>query len=106
MRHGGYYKRKLDPGLPAVDNVVATVDGTDVTITWDKIAQEDFRYYAIYRGVLADFSDEEIITWESDIHVEEYTDESLSAGTYWYRVKTVNPNDLETPSTGVSATVS
>lgn len=105
LRNGGYIKRKLDPGLPAVSLDTPTVSGNDVTLTWTKIQREDFSYYQVVRSTTATFTTEEVLQYETDIHVEEYVDEGVAAGTWYYKVKTVNPNELATDSVVVSAVV-
>lgn len=106
LRNGGYIKRKLDPGLPAVTLATPTVVGNDVTLSWSKLVREDFSYYLVVRSDTATFTTETQIRYESDIHETSWIDESVSAGTWYYKVKSVNPNELETDSNVVSAVVS
>lgn len=97
MKHGGYASRKLDQGLPAV-SVSATVDGANVNLVWTKLFSDLFMQYEVYRSVIGDFSDEEQVAVVGDNHINEYTDEAPGFGTYYYRVYTVNPNGIKTPS--------
>jgi hypothetical protein len=104
LTHGGFIKRKLDPGLPAV-TITATVDGSDVLIEWSLLQREDFLHYEVVRDSDPTFKTEVVIKQEQDIHVTEYTDEDVNAGTWYYRVKTVNPNLLKTDSSSAIAVV-
>jgi len=102
--HGGYANRKLDPGPTAV-TAYASVSGSTVTISWNVLLVNDFGSYEVYRDTQSDMSTEERITVIVDNHIDEYDDEIEIAGTYYYRVKTVNPNQLEAESNIVSAVV-
>ena len=108
LKHGGYAKRTLDPGL---DAVVAgdppSVDGSDVTIEWEKLQVQGFLYYEVVRSATAVFDEdtEVIVAHEADIHVEKYTETAVPSGTWYYMVRTVNPNNLKTDSNVVSAVV-
>jgi len=101
---GGYRSRKLDRGLDAVV-VIASLDGATISLEWDILYDQTFQSYQIYRATDSDFSDEERIALITDNHENTYDDESLSPGTYYYKVKTVNPNALKTDSNVVSETV-
>jgi len=101
---GGLANRKLDPGLDAV-TVAASVSGSTVTLTWDTLYSNHFKYYEVYRSQSATMAGEERIKIIDDNHTVTMDDENLVAGTYYYRVKTVNPNDLKTDSNIVSAVV-
>ncbi|MHA2429222.1 MAG: hypothetical protein ACXADB_14465 [Candidatus Hermodarchaeia archaeon] len=109
LTHGGYAKRTLDPGLDAtVVGDPATVDGSDVTLEWTKLQTQGFLYYEIVRSETAVFDSdtETIVHQEADIHIEEYTEEGVSSGTWYYMVRTVNPNYIKTDSNVVSVVVS
>lgn len=108
LTHGGYRKRVLDPGLEAV--VVEdppTVDGSSVELRWTTLAVEGFSYYEIVRAPTSAFnpSDTTVALQEADIHVGEGTELNVPSGTWYYRVRTVNPNGLKTDSNTVSAVV-
>ena len=108
LTHGGYAKRNLDPGLDATTlGDPPSVVGSDVTLEWTKLQTEGFRYYEIVRSPTAVFDDdtEEVVHQESDIHVEEYTETAVPSGTWFYTVRTVNPNMLKTDSNIVSVVV-
>lgn len=104
LHHGGFINRKMDPGLAAV-SVAATVSGTTVSLEWDTLYANDFMQYEVYRGTASDMSDEERIATIGDNHDTDYEDEELATGTYYYRVKTVNYNELKTNSNIVEAIV-
>jgi len=104
LTNGGYRKRVLDPGLDAV-TITTLVSGNDVTISWSKLQVEDFFSYEVVRSEDGTFDDEIVIRTETDIHVTEYTDESVVSGTWYYRVKSVNRNFLKTDSSTSIAVV-
>lgn len=109
LTNGGYRKRVLDPGLDAVTvGDPPTVSGSDVTVEWTTLLTEGFLYYEVVRSPTAVFDDatEEVVQHEADIHVGEYTEEDVPVGTWYYMVRTVNPNMLKTDSNVVSAVVS
>ena len=108
LRHGGYTKRKLDPGLSAITVVdPPSVSGSDVTLEWEKLQVEGFSYYEIVRSPTAVFDTETevLLQQESDIHIESYTETNVPVGTWYYMVRTVNPNLIKTDSNVVSVTV-
>jgi hypothetical protein len=102
--HGGYANRKLDPGPDAV-TIIATVDGSTVTISWDALLVNDFGTYDVYRSDQSDMTDEERLKVISDNHIVEYDDEDVEPGTYYYRVRVVNPNELTADSNIETAVV-
>lgn len=79
---GGYMKRKLDPGLPAV-SVGVVISGNDVFLGWAKIFREDFSSYDIYRSTSPLMVGETRVGMITDNHVTEFTDEDRPSGT-WY----------------------
>lgn len=97
MKNGGFASRKLDPGLPAVA-VSATVAGQSVNLTWTKLFSDLFLQYEVYRATAVTFDDEERVAAIADNHTVEYTDTAPGLGVYYYRVYTVNPNGIKTPS--------
>ncbi len=104
LTNGGFIKRVLDPGLPAV-TVISLVDSNDVMLTWNKLIREDFLAYEVYRDVAVTMKNEERLFTQPDIHEVEFVDENVAAGSYFYRVKSLNPNELRTNSNTVSAVV-
>ena len=103
-RNGGLISRRLDRGLSAV-TVIADVPGTTVTLTWDILYSDVFKRYEIWRDTVSDMSDETMINLISDNHTVEYENTGLAVGTYYYRVKVVNYNEIDTPSAIVTASV-
>lgn len=105
LTNGGFRSRKMDPGLDAV-SITATIASSDVTLAWGVLRDVHFSSYQIYRGESPDMSDETQAGIISDNHVVTFTDSDRPVGTYYYRVKTVNPNGLKTDSNTVAAAVS
>lgn len=101
---GGYRKRKLDPGLPATA-VGVMISGNDVLVSWSKVFREDFSSYDVYRSASVTFSAEQRVALITDNHVTEFVEEGVPSGQWYYRVKTVNPNNIKTNSNTVSALV-
>lgn len=104
LTNGGLASRKLDRGLAAV-TPVASADGTSITLAWTALYTDLFYSYEVYRDTLASMASEEKLTSIYDNHTVEYIDTGLSVGTYYYRVKSVNPNEVKTNSAIVSAEV-
>lgn len=94
---GGFASYRFDEGLSAV-TILASKSGTTVTVAWDPIYSDVFSSYDVYRGLTSDMSDEELISSILDNHDCIYSDEALSIGDHYYRVKVVNMNDIESSS--------
>lgn len=92
---------ELDRGLAAVTGFEPAISDTGVFLTWEPIYHTQFKYYQIQRRLVSqEWEDATIVANLYDNHRYEYTDTtSLSAGTYVYRVLTVNKNGLKTPCT-------
>ncbi len=105
LRNGGLANRRLDPGLAAV-TVGAVVTGNDVKLTWSILYHPDFVRYEVRRSTDDFASSDVLIAVVSDNHTVEYTDEDVSAGSYSYRVYTVNPNEIKIPSNTLVVMVS
>jgi hypothetical protein len=104
MKTGGLASRKLDMGLPAVA-LSAVVESNTVALTWGKLYSDLFQQYEVYRATSITFSDKQRISVICDNHEVEYLDTGLQPGTYHYRVYTVNPNLIKTPSNSVTIEV-
>lgn len=104
LTNGGYRKRVLDPGPDAV-TASSVVDGNDVLITWNILFFETFQQYEVYRDTNLTMKTEKRVFIQSDNHVVEFVDESLAAGTFFYRVATRNRNDLRTNSATITVVV-
>ncbi len=102
---GGFRKRVLDPGLAAVTGFAAILATPDVSLSWDVLLVEDFARYDIFRATDAGFSDEERVGQVFDNQKPTFTDSDPPSGSFFYRVKSVNPNELSTPSSGIAVTV-
>jgi len=101
---GGWRKYDLDEGPSAV-TVSAVVTGSDVALTWSTWYDETFGAYEVWRDTDSSMTNEERIAYFADNHDVTFTDEGLAAGTYYYRVKTVNGNLLKTNSNLLTVTV-
>lgn len=86
--------------------ITATVDGTDVTLTWTPVYTTYFAAYEIWRADNAEMTSAERQVSLSDNHDEEWTDEGVAAGTYYYMLRLVDTNEFETDSASVEAVVS
>lgn len=104
LTNGGWKKYTFDVGPTAV--VLSGDDaGSDSELSWTTSYDETFNRYEVYRDTSSSMATAEKITEISDNHTVEYIDESLSAGTYYYRVKVVNNNELGTNSNTVTVTI-
>jgi len=99
---GGIARRLIDPG-PPVTSVVATVVGSDVTFDWSILYYDYFSRYEVIRSTLVTMVDPEIRKQEVDNQVATWTDESVTSGTWYYAIRTVNLNELK--NIGAVATV-
>ncbi len=102
---GGFRKRVLDPGLPAVTGFAGVLSAPDVLLSWDVLLVEDFSRYDVFRSTDMGFSDEERVGQVFDNQKPSFTDSAPPSGSFFYRVKSVNPNELSTPSSGIAITV-
>jgi len=94
LTNGGIARRKLDPGPDSIAASV-TVIGSDVLVEWPIAYYDYFQRYEVTRGQQSNLSDGEVVYQEGDNQVHEWTDEDRPAGTWYYGVKVVNMNDLE-----------
>lgn len=104
LTHGGLANRKLDEGLPSV-SMSAVVDGYTVTLSWSVLYSDLFSRYEVCRDTVADMSAETVISSIADNHKVSYADTVTSPGTYYYRIKTVNPNEIKTSSSILTVVV-
>jgi len=104
LTHGGLASRKLDEGLPSV-SVAAVVDGFSVSLSWGVLYSDLFDRYEIYRDIASDMETEVLRSSITDNHDVSFVDTVESTGTYYYRVKTVNPNEIKTNSSTLLVTV-
>ena len=99
VRETGRVPYSLDEGFPAVRNVAATVLVTDVTVTWSKVYSQQFWYYRIDK-------DGTEIKREFDSQVNSYTDTGVAIGVHTYTVYALTLNEIVSPVSSVSVTVS
>jgi hypothetical protein len=102
-RHGGLANRRLDRGLPAV-TLGATVAGSIVSLAWSTLYHPEFIRYEIRRSTDSFVSVDDQVGIISDNHEVTLNDE-VAAGTYQYKVLTVNPNEIKIPSNVLEVTV-
>jgi hypothetical protein len=101
---GGYRKYALDRGLAAV-TVSAVVAGTTVTLSWSILYDETFAAYEVCRDTSINMENEERVAYITDNQKATYADEVPASGTYYYRVKTVNPNRIKTSGNTLTVVV-
>jgi len=86
--HGWYLDDILIEGseliLPAPDNLAASVNGTDVTLSWDAPPVKEITGYNIYRDML--------LTGTTPVSQTTYIDEGVPAGTHIYHVSALYDN--------------
>jgi len=92
LRTGRRTQYVYDKAITAPDVAVAVVNGK-VQITWNPIYDIYFRLYEIQRSSSADLSTTSVIYQSSDNHDVSFTD-TPSVGTWYYRLATVNSNNL------------
>jgi hypothetical protein len=78
--------------------------GGRVSLTWSEVYDEYFRIYDVERSATADFSTTQTVFSSSDNHDIKYIDRAPS-GTWFYRLKVTNSNNLESVSSAVVVVV-
>lgn len=101
---GGYRKYALDRGLAAV-TVSAVVASDKVTLSWSILYDETFLAYEVLRDTSVTMETEERVAYITDNQVSSYVDTVPASGTYYYRIKTVNPNKIKTPGNTLQVVV-
>jgi len=99
-RRTGYVYDKAIPAPP----VSASVSGGAVVVTWSEVYDEYFRIYDLQRSSTPTFSTSQVVFSSSDNHDIRYTDRAPS-GTWYYRLKVINSNNLESVSSVVVVVV-
>jgi fibronectin type 3 domain-containing protein len=91
----------------APTNVVATVTGTSVGLTWAASTDNvGVTGYNIYRGSVAGFTPSAATKAGSTTGATSFTDSGVAAGTYYYEVVAMDAaSNASAPSAAVSATV-
>lgn len=79
----------------------ATPAAGDVTLDWDEMTDADS--YRLYRSTNIDYTGSVLIYEGSD---NEYEDEGLTAGTYYYRVQSLKANHAASDYATTNATIS
>lgn len=91
----GYSVDNLAPAPPT--NIAASYVAGTVNLRWDGPIDEDFKYFAIYRGTTPGF-DPKGTTPLATLIQTEYTDNQVSSGrTYYYRLSTFDYSGNESP---------
>jgi len=80
----GYSVDNLEPSTP--QGLMAASGGTSINLAWNAIPDEDFRYYAIYRGTESGFTPDSSSLLGATIDTAYSDTEVLSDSTYFYRV--------------------
>jgi hypothetical protein len=98
----GYSVDNLEPTAP--QGLTAGYDGEAIVLDWDENPEEDFNYYAIYRGTDESFEPDTPIGYST---TETYVDNELpSPGEYWYKITATDFSGNESdPSLPASANV-
>lgn len=103
LRTGRRMPYVYDKPIQVPDFSVA-LDNGRVLLQWGIVYDEYFRLYEIERSLNSDFSTSSIIFTTSDNQVSRYIDNSQS-GTYYYRLKITNSNDLYSYTQGSQVVV-
>ncbi|MFQ6614952.1 MAG: T9SS type A sorting domain-containing protein, partial [Fidelibacterota bacterium] len=77
----GFSVDNLIPTAPG--NVMASVDQTDILLTWDAPNDPDINYYTVLRSATGDFSDAVTVATTTDLELQ---DTGLEVGTYYYKI--------------------
>ena len=104
LRSGGRRPYTLATTIDA-PTLASSISGSDVTLTWDAILDEYFDRYEIWRGTDSDLSDGTLQGTLTDNHDEEFLDDGLASGTYYYQLRLYNRDELYSSTNTVSATV-
>jgi hypothetical protein len=101
---GGWKRRVLDDGPEAVV-ISALLDSPDVELAWTPLYDETFSRYEIHRGTDLAMRTGSRLDFITDNHTVEYVDEDVPSGTYYYRIKTCDRNELYSYSNTVRIVV-
>jgi len=80
----GYSVDNLAPSIPK--GLMATSGDTSINLAWIAIPEEDFRYYAVYRGTESGFTPDASNLLGATIDTAYSDSEVLGDSTYYYRV--------------------
>ena len=96
----GYSVDNLEPQAPR--GLTAEYDGEAIALAWDENLEEDFNYYAVYRGTESGFPLGDPIGYST---TPTYTDDDLPGpDEYWYRITATDFSGNESdPSDEASA---
>lgn len=92
-RTGRFIARTYDDPGPAV-MLALSLNGSQVTAIWTQRVSEYFQYYELVRDSVNTFdASPKTVFLTSDSHEVEYED-TPGTGTWYYRIRTYNSNDL------------
>ena len=92
-RRGPYW---LDKPITAPALTLSVAAGV-VTVGWDAVYSPDFSRYSLERAPDVDFTSITVVLLDSDNHTTSHS-ETPVAGTYYYRLKLTNTNDINSYS--------
>lgn len=92
LRTGRRMPYVYDKPITPPDFSVAIV-GNRVSLGWGIVYDEYFRLYEVERSTNSDFSTKSVVFTTSDNQVSSFS-QNLTSGTYHYRLKITNSNDL------------
>lgn len=93
LRTGRRMPYVYDTPITAPENFAVAIQNGKVKVTWGIVYDEYFNYYELQRSTDELFSTTSRIYASSDNHDDTYTD-TVSAGSYYYRLAIYNSNDL------------
>ncbi|RMF11064.1 MAG: T9SS C-terminal target domain-containing protein [Candidatus Neomarinimicrobiota bacterium] len=77
----GYSVDNLIPAAPS--NVLASVEQSAITLSWEAPADPDVNYYTVLRSTTGDFTDAVTVAMTADLTI---MDTDLSPGSYYYKI--------------------
>lgn len=102
LRTGRRTSYWADKAITPTD-LAASVFSGKVLLSWGSVVDEFFKIYEVERSASSSFDASTVVFASSDNHDVEYID-SPSSGSWYYRLKIINSNDLESYS-GVASVV-
>jgi len=92
LRTGRRMSYAYDKPITPPDFSVGISNG-EVLLSWNVVYDQYFRFYEVERSLSIDFSTKAVVFTTSDNQVSSYKQRPLP-GTYYYRLKITNSNDL------------
>jgi hypothetical protein len=91
----GYSLDNLVPGTPG--GIVLWVNGNNISLRWEKSADSDFRYFAIYRSTVSGFNPIGTAPCATTVDAFYVDIGAASAQTYYYRISAIDFSGNESP---------